>query len=233
MKLSRKKLDKLLYKLSYLGSGSQGTCYLDKESNTVYKVFHTYSDREFSGYRESDLIWNVSNGTYLFPKEAIIVNKKIEGYTLDYFKGYDLCRINPFKVDLDNFQNIESLVYKDIDLISEKGILSFDVLYNIMYSKDKLAVVDTLDYSIGIDTYKTNRYNFDYSIKMFLVDSYFDYFINNSTLLKAMYNSKDVSALEFLKMFRYMLSECMGCEIKYLGEASSLVRRSTSHYIRG
>ena len=42
MQLSRRQLDKLLYKLSYLGAGSQGSCYVDMSNDLVYKVFHTY-----------------------------------------------------------------------------------------------------------------------------------------------------------------------------------------------
>ena len=55
MQLSRRQLDKLLYKLSYLGAGSQGSCYVDKSNDLVYKVFHTYTEKENSDLPFSDI----------------------------------------------------------------------------------------------------------------------------------------------------------------------------------
>ena len=235
MEFSRKELDNLLYNLVYIGSGSQGTCYLDKSTNTVYKVFHSYSDRESSFYSVSDImsIKDEFNNTYYFPKDVILVNGKVEGYTLDYFKGYNLCMMNPFNINLDSFEVILSKVYSDIRSISDKNILSYDVLYNIMYSKEKLAVIDTLDYTIFSDTYDINRYNFDLGIKLFLVDGYFDHFIYSDILLREFFESKDVSSLEFLKVFRKKLSEYLDYRVCALNDASSLVRKSKHHYIRG
>lgn len=224
MQLSRKEMDKLLYKLSYLGSGSQGVCYVDKSKDLVYKVFHTYIDRENSMYSMGDILMfsDVVNDTYKFPKDIIMVDGIVEGYTLDYFRGHDLCQMNPFRINLDNFENLISKVYEDIKIISDKGVLTYDVLYNIMYSKDALAIVDTLEYSKNSDVYVSNRYNFDIGINSFLVDSFFNHFVDSDSTLKEMYISKDVSALEFLKMFRAKISEYLGYEITYLDEAKCL-----------
>lgn len=52
-------------------------------------------------------------------------------------------------------------------------------------------------------------------------------------MLKEMYISKDVSSLEFLRMFRTKISEYLGHEITYLEEAKYLVRRTYPDYIRG
>lgn len=141
--------------------------------------------------------------------------------------------MNPFRIDLDNFENLISKVYKDIKIISDKGVCTYDVLYNIMYSKDALAIVDTLEYSKNSDVYVDNRYNFDIGINSFLVDSFFNHFVLNDTMLKDMYINKDVSSLEFLKMFRTKISEYLGHEITYLEEAKCLVRRTYPDYIRG
>ena len=56
MQLSRRQLDKLLYKLSYLGAGSQGSCYVDMSNDLVYKVFHTYTEKENSIYTMGDIL---------------------------------------------------------------------------------------------------------------------------------------------------------------------------------
>lgn len=235
MQLSRRQLDKLLYRLSYLGSGSQGSCYVDRSRDLVYKVFHAYTEKENSMYTMEDILRfsDVINDTYKFPKDVIVVDGIVEGYTLEYFRGHDLCQMNPFRIDLDNFENLISKVYEDIKIISDKGVLTYDVLYNIMYSKDALAIVDTLEYSKNSDVFVDNRYNFDIGINSFLVDSFFNYFVDSDSTLKEMYISKDVSALKFLKMFRAKISEYLGHEIKYLEEAKCLVRRSYPDYIRG
>lgn len=235
MQISRRQLDKLLYKLSYLGAGSQGSCYVDKSNDLVYKVFHTYTEKENSMYTMGDILKfsDVVNDTYKFPKDVIMVDGIVEGYTLEYFKGHDLCQMNPFRIDLDNFENLISKVYKDIEIISDKGVCTYDVLYNIMYSKDALAIVDTLEYSKNSDVYVDNRYNFDIGINSFLVDGFFNHFVLSDTMLKEMYISKDVSSLEFLKMFRTKISEYLGHEITYLEEAKCLVRRTYPDYIRG
>ena len=235
MQLSRKELDKLLYKLSYLGAGSQGVCYVDKSKDLVYKIFHTYIDRENSMYTMGDILMfsDVVNDTYKFPKDVIMVDGIVEGYTLEYFRGHDLCQMNPFRIDLDNFENLISKVYEDIKIISDKGVSTYDVLYNIMYSKDALAIVDTLEYSKNRDVFISNRYNFDIGINSFLVDSFFNHFVDSDTMLREMYISKDVSSLEFLRMFRTKISEYIGHEIKYLEEAKCLVRRSYPDYVRG
>ena len=222
MQISRRQLDKLLYKLSYLGAGSQGSCYVDMGNDLVYKVFHTYTEKENSMYTMGDILKfsDVVNDTYKFPKDVIMVDGIVEGYTLEYFKGHDLCQMNPFRIDLDNFENLISKVYKDIKIISDKGVCTYDVLYNIMYSKNS-------------DVYVDNRYNFDIGINSFLVDSFFNHFVLNDTMLKEMYISKDVSSLEFLKMFRTKISEYLGHEITYLEEAKCLVRRTYPDYISG
>ena len=67
MQISRRQLDKLLYKLSYLGAGSQGSCYVDKSNGLVYKVFHTYTEKENSMYTMGDIArYSINNENLLY-----------------------------------------------------------------------------------------------------------------------------------------------------------------------
>ena len=75
---------------------------------------------------------------------------------------------------------------------------------------------------------------FDAEIRYFLVDNYFDEFVNNDILLREMYHDKkNVTSLEFLRMFRNKLSEYIGTDIDKLEKAKKLVMKlDDPYYIR-
>ena len=66
---------------------------------------------------------------------------------------------------------------------------------------------------------------FNDSIKNFLVDNYFDEFVNANNLLKEMYYDKDCNISYFLDAFYKNLSESIGNEIKFLNEAFPLINK--------
>ena len=152
MQISRRQLDKLLYKLFYLGAGSQGSCYVDKSNDLVYKVFHTYTEKENSMYTLGDNLKNsdVVNDTYKFPKDAIMVDGIVEGYTLEYFKGHDLCQMNPFRIDLDNFENLMIEIGDSNEDVREMTIFSMlqRAVYNRM-NKDMIDYDKRMDIILG------------------------------------------------------------------------------------
>ena len=92
-----------------------------------------------------------------------------------------------------------------------------------------------LAYSGGLDTTALIPWlkeTFDYEVNLFLVDNYFNEFVNENKMLREMYLS-DTSALEFLKLFRSKLSEYVGQDVDKLGKAKSLVKRNSKpKYIR-
>ena len=72
---------------------------------------------------------------------------------------------------------------------------------------------------------KNNYENFDMEIYYFLVDGFFQKFVNENKMLNELYSDKKEDVLFFLKLFRNLLSEMVGKEIITLGEASKYIDR--------
>lgn len=235
MVLEKSKLDNLLKNCVSLGAGSQGEVFFDNNTKQVYKIFHSYFFNEESYFNEYDIMKfsHIVNDTFIFPLDVIIVNNSVVGYTLLLIKGKDLTKVDPFIVSLSNLYNLVNDVYKDIKLLTENNVILYDVPYNIMYENNKLSVIDTMSYLEGEQTFKENRYAFDIGIYEFLIDGYFNNFVNSNNLLKSMFMSKNVSVLEFIKAFKYYVSMYVGREVDYLKDAKSLIRKSVPKYIRG
>ena len=50
-------VDNFIHSLIYLGQGSQGVCYKDRESKVVYKFYHSYFDGDFeAGYEKETIL---------------------------------------------------------------------------------------------------------------------------------------------------------------------------------
>ena len=84
------------------------------------------------------------------------------------------------------------------------------------------------------DLLKYNFYQFNTSVMLFLIDSYFDNFVSDNKVLHEMYNSKDVNIKEFLILFKKSLSEYASKEIITLNDAKGALdkRRIEKKYIR-
>lgn len=230
------------YDRCILGSGSQGTCY--KVGNKVYKIFNQFVFNDdyddWIKYNGEEILKfsSICNNTYVFPKDIITVSSLVVGYVTEFVNGSNLDKLNPLTVDLDKFACGLEKVYFDIESISSFSVRSYDVLYNIMYGADGFKVVDTLEYSVStidnVDLFNINKSNFNVGILLFLVDGYFDDFINNSIYLKDMYNDYSVDIKLFLKEFRKALSMNEGLDIYTLSEArkSLKLRNSGYKYIR-
>ena len=127
-----------------------------------------------------------------------------------------------------------------VEKISNYGVESFDVIYNMMYSSKKLSIIDQDEYSLSKmktedrDLLKYNFYQFNTSVMLFLIDSYFDNFVSDNRVLHEMYNSKDVNIKEFLILFKKSLSEYASKEIVTLNDAKGALdkRRIEKKYIR-
>lgn len=94
----------------------------------------------------------------------------------------------------------------DVKTISNNGILSDDLPYNTIYhpKRKKLYVVDTDDYSFSdmdsTSLYASNIAQVEYSLKMFLVDGYFDGIVRDNKYLYDLYKYSDF--ITFLKEYR-------------------------------
>lgn len=229
---NRYELQASIIKMKYIGMGSQATCYLDEEKQIVYKIFHPYLEDIFPNqYSTYDIMKfsEIKNNTFIWPNDVILVNNKIEGYILPYKNAKNLCYIDPLTIDLNEF---EMGIYKalgDIKLLTEKNIAINDIVYNIMYSNANFYVIDTIEYENRKVSYNHNVEGFDYELKHFLTDGYFDDFIKVNRMLLEQYKDSKASALMFLKELKKQLSEYLDEPIIMLGDAKKLVKKNVNH----
>ena len=224
---------------NFLDSGSQGQCYL--VDGKVYKFFWKFIDRGFKDDAEfsRDEILRFStieNNTYIWPEDVITVGDTVVGYISEYVDSKSLFKINPFKTNLDIFAENIGKSMSDIKIISNSGVLTFDVSYNTMYGDNGFKVIDTMEYaSSNLDSselYRKNLRMFLYEVRMFLIDGCFDKFVEDNKYLYSLCYD-DVSFLMFIREFKRMLSEREGYEISTLGDAKNSINfTKVRRYVR-
>lgn len=224
-----------LSSLRFLGVCSQGACYYDSKTNQVLKVFHIFFDNDYDYGIFEDLTQfsNITNSTFIWPIETIEYKSFVIGYTMKFVKSKSLYEINPLYVNLNSFANAINKSYKDIELLTNNDIKIYDIMYNILYSKGKINVIDTMEYSKRNVTLKENSEGFNLELKYFLVDNLFNNFVNSNSFLRDLYDSKDANALELLNELKRKLSEYVGFEITMLNEVRMLTSKiDRPKYIR-
>ena len=233
---NKNNFDLYLKRLFFLGMGSQGMCYLDKKNKIVYKIFHGYFDDEDEGYTVDDILKfsGIKNNTFIWPSDVVYANGRIIGYTMPYVSSVNLCNTDLLSTNLNLLEKAIDKSYCDIEILTKNNVCLYDVMYNILYSNGKINVIDSMEYNFGNASLKENMAAFDAEIRYFLVDNYFDEFVNNDILLREMYHDKkNVTSLEFLRMFRNKLSEYIGTDIDKLEKAKKLVMKlDDPYYIR-
>lgn len=233
---NKNNFDLYLKRLFFLGMGSQGICYLDKKNKIVYKIFHGYFDDEDEGYTADDILKfsGIRNNTFIWPSDVVYANGRIIGYTMPYVSSVNLCDTDLLSTNLNLLEKAIDKSYYDIEILTKNNVCLYDVMYNILYSNGKINVIDSMEYNFGNASLKENMAAFDAEIRYFLVDNYFDEFVNNDILLREMYHDKkNVTSLEFLRMFRNKLSEYIGTDIDKLEKAKKLVMKlDDPYYIR-
>lgn len=232
-------MDIILNNLEEIGRGSQGICYLNKKTNEVYKIFHQTIDcdpDEYINYTKGELLRfsDVKNKTFMWASDIIYLEDEIIGYITKYVKAKSLYKINPLKINLDKFINSIKQVKKDIKIISENGVRTYDLMYNILYG-NKMYVTDFDEFSYSDKDpallENINNKNFNYELYYFLVDGYFDEFINDYKILRKLYQDKEEDILIFINLLRRYLSEYIGKEINSLNEAKdSFNKRKLKNY---
>lgn len=233
---NKNNFDLYLKRLFFLGMGSQGICYLDKKNKVVYKIFHGYFDDEDEGYTADDILKfsGIRNNTFIWPSDVVYANGRIIGYIMPYVSSVNLCDTDLLSTNLNLLEKAIDKSYCDIEILTKNNVCLYDVMYNILYSNGKINVIDSMEYNFGNASLKENMAAFDAEIRYFLVDNYFDEFVNNDILLREMYHDKkNVTSLEFLRMFRNKLSEYIGTDIDKLEKAKKLVMKlDDPYYIR-
>ena len=238
---NKEEFKRYLSSLKELGFGSSGVTYYDTKRSKVIKVSHDYLNEGISYYSEDILAFkDCQNNTYIFADDSIVIDDKIVAYTMPFAPGKPLYMTDPLRIKYDNFMNAVINSMTDVEKISNYGVESFDVIYNMMYSSKKLSIIDQDEYSLSkmkmedSVLLKYNFYQFNTSVMLFLIDSYFDNFVSDNKVLHEMYNSKDVNIKEFLILFNKSLSEYASKEIVTLNDAKGALdkRKIVKKYIR-
>lgn len=238
---NKEEFKRYLSSLKELGFGSSGVTYYDTKRSKVIKVSHDYLNEGISYYSEDILAFkDCQNNTYIFADDSIVIDDKIVAYTMPFAPGKPLYMTDPLRIKYDNFMNAVINSMTDVEKISNYGVESFDVIYNMMYSSKKLSIIDQDEYSLSkmkmedSVLLKYNFYQFNTSVMLFLIDSYFDNFVSDNKVLHEMYNSKDVNIKEFLILFKKSLSEYASKEIITLNDAKGALdkRKIVKKYIR-
>lgn len=233
---NKQEFENYIKQLPCIGLGSQGICYLDIKNNIVYKIFHSYLEEGLGNEYSYDDIMKFSgikNKTFIWPSNVILINDTIVGYTINYKKANNLYRQDPLMVNLNQFENGITKAQKDIKLLTNNNVAIYDIMYNILYTTANFYVIDTIEYGQQQTTYNENSKGFNIELKQFLVNGYFDNFINQNRLLLELYKDSNIDVLIFLKQFRKELSEYLDKPIITLKDARRLVRRNPNNlYIR-
>lgn len=222
---SYKELKSYLKYLNYVGQGSQGICFLRKKDNKVLKTFHYINDADYSNCESDKSVLkfsNIKNSTFIWPIETIKIGGEIIGYITKYVDAKSLYTKDPLRLKLDTFERSIQKVRKDIHIISENGIATYDMMYNNLYGS-RFLIVDEDEYSFSpkdpqILEEENNR-KFDIELYYFLIDGYFNGIINDDPILKELYISKKEDILTFIKYFRNRLNDMCEKEISHLSEA--------------
>lgn len=223
-----------LKKLFILGYGSQGVCYHNNVANEVYKIFHEfideYDEEDKINYTKEELLRfsKIKNKTFIWSKDVISVGDEVVGYITDYVEAQSLYKTNPLKINLDKFCRCVDYAKKDIKIISENGVLTYDLMYNILYGK-KFYVTDFDEFSYSDRDPKIletiNNRNFNYELFYFLIEGYFDEFVREYKDLSKMYQDHDCDIVDFVEIFKKYLSEYIGNEVKTLNQATKCLNR--------
>lgn len=232
---NRMELLNFLRTCQMIGYGSQGTCYLNSTKNIVYKVFNQYLDEEDNEYyidysKENIMRFSkIKNDTFIWADDLIYVNNEIVGYISNYVSAKSLYKINPLNVNLNELIDKLQIVKNDIKIISNHGVLLYDIVYNILYGENIYSIdFDEYAYS-DMDNSKIiieNNKRFDYEIYMFLIENYFNEFILSNNMLNRIYEAKELDVIEFIKLLKNELSGLLGHDIEYLNSAKSYLNKN-------
>lgn len=219
---TKEEFNKLWDKLEYLGRGGEGTC---KKLNN--KEVIKYLDGPYIDLNEEQIqmFKNKKNKTYLFPYKIIYIDNKMEGYITKYSSCKNLIEVSRDNINFDKFILGSKKVEEDTKLISDKGISTYDVLFNILYKNGIFHIIDTCNYEIvdkdSKELYKKNISFFNYSLLEFLVKDRFYKFVFESKELSELYKESEngESIIFFLETLKQKLSEYCDRDVKIVKDA--------------
>ena len=219
---TKEEFNKLWNKLEYLGKGGEGTCKKLNKSETI-----KYLDGPYNDLTETQInqFIDLKNQTYLFPYKAFYIDDKLMGYITKYSRGKNLIELSRDNINFDKFISGVKKVENDCNILSQKGIMTFDILFNILYKNGVFHIIDTCDYEIVDkdckELYKDNISYFNYSLLEFLVKDRFYKFVFTSKELRELYEEAEngESIIPFLERLRQRLCEYCDEDVKSVIDA--------------
>lgn len=222
---NKKELNTYLKRLVYLGFGSQGDAYRDKDS--VIKVYNG-----LSGKRTKDEVLRFSDiktKSFYFPYDVLEIRGSVVGEVTKFAYGKELYKTDPLKVKYQGLIDGLDQVDKDIRIISEAGVRVFDQCYNTLYVNGKYSFIDTTEYGKGLpskervsELERINHKTINFEILQFVTNGFLEHYVFNNKELYKMYVSNDIDMREFLIKLRECLQRDIGHEMTCLGECKEL-----------
>lgn len=130
-----------------VGFGSEGSCYLSKKDNDVYKVFEMcfghIDPKEIITTKDIDL------ESFAFPKKLFSVDNNLEAYTSKLVKKDYLKIIDEDDIYILNFDALIKAYYKmvkDVEKLTKEQVNIYDLSYNLLFDGKNLVGIDTCHY---------------------------------------------------------------------------------------
>ena len=147
------------------------------------------------------------------------------GYITRYSSGKNLIEVSRNTIRFDKLIDGSHVVEEDTQKLSDKGISTYDILFNILYKNGVFHIIDTCEYK-NVDTnneklYKDNISSFNYSLLEFLVKDRFYKFVFTSKELRELYEEAEngESIIPFLERLRQRLCEYCDEDVKSVIDA--------------
>ena len=138
-----------------IDSGAEGDCYLITDGGTtkVLKIFNDSNsiDNRSEDYKVEDIIMesDYKLKSFAFPNTLYVCNGKIIGYTTRYIKkDYFNAYTNESLKDINLAALIKAIkkYIVDLEVISNDGIYTYDLCFNLMFDGKYLVGIDTPSY---------------------------------------------------------------------------------------
>lgn len=133
-------------KIKLIGYGVEGYAYLDRNNAVLKEVREGYA----LPYDNTIIFSNEFNlETFIFPDEVYIADDIVYGYKTRYFPNdvfCDIYRENAVEIDLLKLIKARNKAIEDIKEITELGYAIDDLVGNVLFDGEKLALIDTLCY---------------------------------------------------------------------------------------
>lgn len=190
----------------YLDGGYYSKCYLIDD--IVYKVLNDYIYEknvylEIFNKENLEKLHNLNSDHIIGPKDILITNNRISGYTTDYIDGKTLVKMDR-SIKVKDVLEAYSRFKKDILKVFDKNKFCCKDIHvcNLLFDGEFRMIDLDLGTFENKSDIKKNIGNIENSIICSLLRSYFDIFANVSdTLLRNIYFSYLNNNKEFLELY--------------------------------